>query len=561
LNFTPGSGTVSLSWTAAVGAGSYNIYESTTSGTETLYQGGISGTTWTVTGLNNGTTYYFKVTASNSAGQGGLSVEISATPSSAADWFALNIPDSGLQTLARTDLNHDGSITYSDMLGLLNQAVAEGTVTTTILTSLQALVSSSGATYLNMPASVQYLGNALVGSLSTGATAVQEQALVNQWFLGAVHPALDTPATGYAPAGGTLFGSTGVPLYTDISQGALNDCWLMASLAETAYKVPEIIEANFTDDGLQMASGVQVHVWTLRYYEGSTEKYLTVDNYLPVDGGGFCFANSQVMWAALEEKAFAVINGGYAKLQGGAGSGALPIIAGGTMGTLPFGAALADIGQAAFTSAVNSSTTLLTVASFTTDFGFVSGHDYAVLWCTGSGSSAKYQLYNPWGIDQPQAVTWAQITQSGILLQADGDELVDAAPGTALAVTIGNNRIASTLPNVIACQSGSNSGNSIASEVTLNSSAAGCGWSFRQDSNQVDLRTVAGHELDVDSQAHPADLMDETLAVGARPAPSAYDTSMIDAFPDVDSAGYLRVKWSSDFCAENLASAKSYKNR
>src|SRR5262249_38697471 len=37
-------------------------------------------------------------------------------------------------------------------------------------------------------------------------------------------------------------------------------------------------------------------------------------------------------------------------------------------------------------------------------------------------------LYNPWGFQQPQAVTWAQITQEGFLLQVDGDTIVRAAP-------------------------------------------------------------------------------------------------------------------------------------
>jgi fibronectin type 3 domain-containing protein len=536
LNSTPASGTVSLSWTTAPGAGNYNVYYATSSGNETLYKSGISTTTWTVTGLNNGASYYFKVTASNSAGQGSLSAEVSAVPSGGNDWFALNIPDVGLRMLARTDLTRDGAITYSDMLGLLNQAIAEGTVTTTMLTSLQALVSSSGATYLNMPASVQYLGNALVGGLSAGTTASQEQALVNQWFLGAVHPTLDvnTSATGYALAGSSLFGSSGAPLYTDISQGGLGDCWLMASLAETAYKAPGIIEANFTDDGLQMVNGVQVHIWTLRYGEGATAKYLTLDNYLPVDGNGFCYAHCDVMWAALYEKAFATINGGYASLEGGAAIGALPLITGGTVGTLPFGAALADIGQTAYTKAVNSSTTLLTVASFTTDFGFVSGHDYAVLWSTGSGSSATYQLYNPWGFQQPQAVTWAQITQEGNLLAADGDEIVGAAPAVSRDPAVpAANMVDQTL-------------GTLANSLDAPGSAAG---SFVADANLSGSTRVSSPAPEtVWRNSRTGDMtqaipnltpMDETLPVVVRCTPSAYDIGLLQALPDADSADYL----------------------
>jgi fibronectin type 3 domain-containing protein len=544
LSSTPASGTVSLSWTATAGAGSYNVYYSTSSGTEHLYQGGISSTTWTVTGLTNGTTYYFKVTASNSAGQGGPSAEVSATPSGGNDWFALNIPDVGLQTLARTDLTRDGSITYSDMLGLLNQAIAEGTVTTTILTSLQALVSSSGATYLNMPASVQYLGNALGGSISAGTTATQEQALVNQWFLGAVHPTLDvnTSATGYALAGSSLFGSSGAPLYTDISQGALGDCWLMASLAETAYKAPGIIEASFTDDGLQMANGIQVHVWTLRYFDGSTPKYLTLDNYLPVDGSGFCYAHCNVMWAALYEKAFAVIDGGYANLGGGAAIGALPIIASGTAGNFPFITALADIGQTAYTRAINSSTTLLTVASETTDYGFVAGHDYAVLWCAGSGSSATYQLYNPWGFQQPQAVTWAQITQEGLLLAVDGDEIVRAAPPMSRDPAVAAaNMFTQDLGSLVTAIEAPNSASPLVTDTN-------CSWktgSVSDGLNNGRENNIAQPTAWQSSTQNKADTfltltsLEENLHLADRRISSAYDVSLLDILLDPEPSDYL----------------------
>src|SRR5262249_3583544 len=52
---------------------------------------------------------------------------------------------------------------------------------------------------------------------------------------------------------------------------------------------------------------------------------------------------------------------------------------------------------------------------------------------TGSGSSALFQLFNPWGLGnhQPQAITWAQLTQAGAFIQ-DGDTIVGAAAATGL---------------------------------------------------------------------------------------------------------------------------------
>ena len=75
------NGAVTLSWNASAGATSYNIYRSTTSGGEGSTAVGTSTTTgFTNTGLTNGTTYYFKVSASNSAGTSQQSGEVTATP-------------------------------------------------------------------------------------------------------------------------------------------------------------------------------------------------------------------------------------------------------------------------------------------------------------------------------------------------------------------------------------------------------------------------------------------------------------------------------------------------
>lgn len=152
------------------------------------------------------------------------------------------------------------------MLGLLTQAVTEtgtGTMSSAVVASLQAIASSSGAAYLNMPAPLAGLAQNLIDggqyqvttALSANTTtAAQLQNLINQWFLGEDLPTIDTNSgstSGYVLAAGTLYGSSGVPQYTDIVQGNEGDCWLMASCAEIALKQPSIIEGSFTDDGLQ----------------------------------------------------------------------------------------------------------------------------------------------------------------------------------------------------------------------------------------------------------------------------------------------------------------------
>jgi fibronectin type 3 domain-containing protein len=82
---TPGNGSVALTWTAGAGATSYSIYRGTTSGGEgTTPVGTATSNSFTDTGLTNGTTYYYKVSATNSAGTSAQSSEVSATPAATA---------------------------------------------------------------------------------------------------------------------------------------------------------------------------------------------------------------------------------------------------------------------------------------------------------------------------------------------------------------------------------------------------------------------------------------------------------------------------------------------
>ena len=78
---TPGNGQVTIAWTAANDATSYNIYWSTTSGVTTANGAKITDATspYVQSGLINGTTYYYVVTAVNKDGESTPSPQVSAT--------------------------------------------------------------------------------------------------------------------------------------------------------------------------------------------------------------------------------------------------------------------------------------------------------------------------------------------------------------------------------------------------------------------------------------------------------------------------------------------------
>ncbi len=85
LTATPGNESVALSWSApSTGTApiTYSVYRSSTSATEgfVLIASKLASPTYTDSPLVNGTTYYYKVTATNSLGEGEASKVASATP-------------------------------------------------------------------------------------------------------------------------------------------------------------------------------------------------------------------------------------------------------------------------------------------------------------------------------------------------------------------------------------------------------------------------------------------------------------------------------------------------
>ena len=77
---TAGNGQVGLSWSASLGATSYNVKRSTTSGGPYTTIASPTTTSYTDTGVTNGTTYYYVVSAVNTAGESANSSQVSATP-------------------------------------------------------------------------------------------------------------------------------------------------------------------------------------------------------------------------------------------------------------------------------------------------------------------------------------------------------------------------------------------------------------------------------------------------------------------------------------------------
>jgi Calpain family cysteine protease len=300
-----------------------------------------------------------------------------------------------------------------------------GTLSATDLADLQTLVAN--ASFLGMPGYVQDLANKVIngnpanalyqgeplGNLAVGSSALQLQDLVNKWFLGLDYP-VAVAGTTYAYAAGTLFGSSG-PLYTDVVQGDVGDCYFCAALAELAAADPAAIRSMFINNG----DGT----FTVRFYDNGVPDYVTVNRYFPeLSNGTFFYANwwddslsnsSNVLWVALAEKAYAELAAsGWSRPDAVNSYNALT---NGWEGMVLY--QVANVSATSQTLASNSATETAILnalaagqmigldSNASTAAPVINDHVYALI--SYNPKTQTFLTYNPWGYTQ--TFTWAQI--------------------------------------------------------------------------------------------------------------------------------------------------------
>ena len=132
------NGAVSLTWSAAAGAASYNVKRSTTSNTEVTISNVVANSYYD-TDVVNGTTYFYKVSSTNSAGQSANSSEVSATP---------DIPPSTPTGLAATAGTNQVSLTWTASAGATSYNVKRATTSGAEVT----IASAGSANYTDTTA-------------------------------------------------------------------------------------------------------------------------------------------------------------------------------------------------------------------------------------------------------------------------------------------------------------------------------------------------------------------------------------------------------------------------
>lgn len=214
--------------------------------------------------------------------------------------MAVTCMDAELRSLYAADMA-DGQITRAEMIALFQSSTDAGAVSATELSDLRNIVNGS-----NMTGDVRCLANDVIADRPTTSNMGAE---LDRWFYGKDRPSLGGfQNLSYQPVSGSLFVNGASS--TDIKQGSVGDCYLLASLGALADKTSSVVTSMFKDnmDG----------TWAVRFYRLDGTKYVedwvTVDRYLPVnaagravfqDFGGVASSTKNELWASLAEKAYA----------------------------------------------------------------------------------------------------------------------------------------------------------------------------------------------------------------------------------------------------------------
>ncbi|MFZ4575229.1 MAG: C2 family cysteine protease [Phycisphaerales bacterium] len=446
---TRGSGNVALAWTDSNSADvSYRVLRSF-DGTAFAQIGTVAGSTgksFTDSSSDSARQCWYRVQTF----QGGASAAISAAVR--VDAVPV-VPPAPTPTPTPTPTPSNGSVTVTTRYG--NEMVVTltgGTSSIRVSASGATLRIMSGSTTLSevsMPGALFIYDrggvNAIaidssvsirttVTSVGGGTTSITSSvANVSAWIdstdsfsgSGTVHSIASlagnvSKAAGASLANPTDSGSTrkvtsslwgSGPAAADINQGAVGDCYFLASLAGFATSAPAMIAERAVDLG----DGTYV----VQFTQGSNQSYVRVSNDLPTSNGtNYRFAKpgaSGSAWVPVMEKAYAYFRTGantYASISGGWMADVYT-----AFGVASSSFALSGLSDAALFTMVSSalaSGKAVTFGTFSSAATLVGGHAYTLTAVSrDANGAAVFTVRNPWGVSGTSAESssgYAQLT-------------------------------------------------------------------------------------------------------------------------------------------------------
>jgi Calpain family cysteine protease len=287
-------------------------------------------------------------------------------------------------------------------------------------------VQSLANLVVNPSVANQYYQGDPLGNLSPSSTNSHLTKLVDKWFLGMDHPATDdvTGPVTWLDVDGTLF--DGPPSMNQIHQGDDGDCYFLSGMESIAIQNPRVIENMFIVNG----DGT----YTVRFYDGKTPVYLTVDSKLPIhddtgkfvyDDKNFYYYNSaNVLWSALAEKAYVQLcefgwsqpdhtENAYSSIKGGNAGHVMEQVTGKPANDYHLDQTTAAATAKAF---LDGKSVVINSKDPSGSPYIVSGHAYAMVGY--DRKTHEFELFNPWGLDNKSQnpallwLTWQQITDN-----------------------------------------------------------------------------------------------------------------------------------------------------
>lgn len=196
---------------------------------------------------------------------------------------------------------------------------------------------------------------------------------------------------------------------SDIAQGALGDCWFLASLAALA-EYPEMIKQRFVTKEYN-----ECGIYEIQCYKNGQDTKVIVDDYFPCNfrTGRPCYSKAKggELWPLLLEKAWAKLHGSYQQIEAGIPMHALMDLCGGLGKVVLFRREQEAIQSGKLWEQLKfwDSQRYLMVAgspghdNMTKDVakrptgGIVPGHAYTVKGCKQFKNVSLVNLRNPWG--------------------------------------------------------------------------------------------------------------------------------------------------------------------
>lgn len=408
------AGKAVVTWTdtnpATVG---YRVFRSTNGTTFTLAKEIAGGAAKTYSeSLGAGSAVYFRVLAvhqtksSSAYGTASVKAPAAAVSTATVGWrygteLVVTSPASDTISVSQSSgklLVTIGGVTTSytmpsglfihDRGGLDSITIASSVTVRTTITALSGAATKVSSSASNVgvwldtgdsftgTASVHY-----VSSFAGGVSKATGASLVNP---------IDSGTT--FKASGSLWGAS--PTADDVNQGAIGDCYFLASLAAFAGEQPAVLRETAVDLG----DGTYV----VQFMKSGVATYVRVNNQMPSGPwDGYMYAHpgdSGAIWGAVMEKAYAYFRTGantYKSLNAGWMEDSYR--------TLGFKATSFSVfmNESSFYSLMSGDLAAgraVTLATELTSKMLVGGHAYTLVSAAMEGGKTTYTVRNPWGV-------------------------------------------------------------------------------------------------------------------------------------------------------------------